>query len=198
MQCTTTAETSMQVILQKGRHAPWKIFPDKLLVSFSAIVASSLASPVLPGGDAPSGASAVAPPPMHRWNFCHRWCTRKNYHVNNKYKMELINYSTPRRERRAADNGDTNVAAIRVVRNERGRSLSREDQGGRCQVPDGSARDSVRVVALMPPPLILSTLPPPLNAQPRPIEAPLPLVHWCLSSHLPLVRRLVVASPVVA
>ena len=54
------------------------------------------------------------------------------------------------------------------------------------------------VVALMPPPLILSTLPPPLNAQPRPIEAPSPLVHWCLSSRLPLVRRLVVASPVVA
>ena len=38
------------------------------------------------------------------------------------------------------------------------------------------------VVALMPPPLILSTLPPPLNAQPRPIEAPLHLVHWCLLS----------------
>jgi hypothetical protein len=54
------------------------------------------------------------------------------------------------------------------------------------------------VVALMPSPLILSTLPPPLNAQPRPIEAPSPLVHWCLSSCLPLVRRLVVASPVVA
>ena len=53
------------------------------------------------------------------------------------------------------------------------------------------------VVALMPPPLILSTLPPPLNAQPRPIEAPSPLVHWCLSSHLPLVCRLVVALPVV-
>jgi hypothetical protein len=51
---------------------------------------------------------------------------------------------------------------------------------------------------LMPPPLILSTLPPPLNTQPQPIEAPLPLVHWCLSSRLPLVRRLVVASPVVA
>ncbi len=53
------------------------------------------------------------------------------------------------------------------------------------------------VVALMPPPLILSTLLPPLNAQPRPIEAPSPLVHWCLSSRFPLVRRLVVASPVV-
>ena len=103
MQRTTTAETSMQVILQKGRHAPWKIYPDELLVSFSAIVASSLASLVSPGDDAPFGAFTV-----------------------------------------------------------------------------------------------LSTLPPPLNTQPRPIEAPSPLVHWCLSSRLPLVRRLVVASPVVA
>jgi hypothetical protein len=76
---------------------------------------------------------------------CHRWCTLKNYHVNNKYKMELINYLTPRRERRAADNGDTAVAAIGVIRNERGRSLSREDQVGRRQVPDGSARDSVAI-----------------------------------------------------
>ena len=76
---------------------------------------------------------------------CHRWCTLKNYHVNNKYKMELINYPTPRHERRAADNGDTDVAAIGVVRNERGRSLSREDQGSRRQVPDGSARDSVAI-----------------------------------------------------
>jgi hypothetical protein len=59
--------------------------------------------------------------------------------------MELINYPTPRRERRAADNGDTDVAAIGVVRNECGRSLSREDQGSRRQVPDGSARDSVAI-----------------------------------------------------
>ena len=51
------------------------------------------------------------------------------------------------------------------------------------------------VVALMPPHLILSTLPLPLHAQPRPIEALLPLVHWRLSSCLPLVCRLVVASP---
>jgi hypothetical protein len=50
----------------------------------------------------------------------------------------------------------------------------------------------------MPPPLILSTLPPPLNAQPRPIEAPSLLVCWRLSSRLYLVCRLVVASPVVA
>jgi hypothetical protein len=63
MQRTTTAETSMQVILQKGRHALQEIFPDELLVSFSAIVASSRASPVLPGGDAPSGVSAVATTP---------------------------------------------------------------------------------------------------------------------------------------
>jgi len=54
------------------------------------------------------------------------------------------------------------------------------------------------VIPLMPPPLILSTLHPPLNAQPQPIEAPLLLVRWRLSSRLPLVRRLVVTSPVVA
>jgi hypothetical protein len=65
----------------------------------------------------------------------HRRCTRKNYHVNNKYKMELIYYPAPRRKRRAADDGDTAVAAISVVRNERGRSLSREDQDCRRQVP---------------------------------------------------------------
>jgi hypothetical protein len=49
--------------------------------------------------------------------------------------MELINYPTPRRERCAADDGDTTVAAIGIVRNERGHSLNREDQGGRRQVP---------------------------------------------------------------
>ncbi len=55
------------------------------------------------------------------------------------------------------------------------------------------------VVPMMPPPLVLLTLPPPLNAQPQTIEAPLPLVRWCLSScSLPLVCQLVVASPVVA
>jgi hypothetical protein len=53
----------MQVILQKGRHAPREIFPEESLVSFSAILASSQASPVLPGGDAPSSASAVATTP---------------------------------------------------------------------------------------------------------------------------------------
>ncbi len=49
--------------------------------------------------------------------------------------MELIYYPTPHRERCAADDSDTAVAAIGVVRNERGRSLSREGQGGRRQVP---------------------------------------------------------------
>ena len=55
--------------------------------------------------------------------------------VNNKFKMELINYPTPRRERRTADDGDTTVAAIGVICNDRGHSLSRKDQGGRRQVP---------------------------------------------------------------
>ena len=36
---------------------------------------------------------------------------------------------------RAVDDGDTAVAANGIVRNEPGRSLSREDQGGRYQVP---------------------------------------------------------------
>jgi hypothetical protein len=49
--------------------------------------------------------------------------------------MELIYHPTPRRDRRAANDGDTAVAAIGIVRNERGRSLSREGQGGRRQVP---------------------------------------------------------------
>jgi len=53
--------------------------------------------------------------------------------VNNKYKMELI--PTPRRKRCAADDGNTAVAANGVIRNEHGRSLSREDQGGCHQVP---------------------------------------------------------------
>ncbi len=49
--------------------------------------------------------------------------------------MELIYYPAPRQERLSADDGDTAVAAIGVVRNEHGRSLSREGQGGRRQVP---------------------------------------------------------------
>ncbi len=125
--------------------------------------------------------------------------------------MELINYPTPCRERRAANNGDTDVAAISVVRNERGRSLSREDQGGRRQVPDGSAWDSVAIaltIAFATATVVscstagccidASASHPLDSASARPIEAPLPLVHWCLSSCLPLIRRLVVALPVVA
>ena len=49
--------------------------------------------------------------------------------------MELTYYPAPCCKRRAADNGDTTVATIGLVRNERSRSLSREDQGGCCQVP---------------------------------------------------------------
>jgi hypothetical protein len=63
MQRTTTAETSMQVILKKGRHAPQEIFLDELLVSFSAIIVLSRTSPVSPGGDALFGGSVVATTP---------------------------------------------------------------------------------------------------------------------------------------
>jgi hypothetical protein len=56
----------------------------------------------------------------------HHRCTRKNCHVNNKYNMELIYYPAPHRERCVADNSNTAVAAIGVIRNECGRSLSRE------------------------------------------------------------------------
>jgi hypothetical protein len=72
---------------------------------------------------------------ISRRAHCHHRCTRKNYHVNNKYKMELTYYPAPCRKRRAADNGDTAVAAIGVIRNERGPSLSRKGQGGCRQVP---------------------------------------------------------------
>jgi hypothetical protein len=48
--------------------------------------------------------------------------------------MELIYYPTPRRKRRTADDGDTAVAAMGIVHNERSRSLSREGQGGCRQV----------------------------------------------------------------
>jgi hypothetical protein len=65
----------------------------------------------------------------------HHRCTRKKCHVNNKYKMELIYYPAPHRERRAANDSDTAVAAIGIVRNERGCSLSCKGQGGCRQVP---------------------------------------------------------------
>jgi hypothetical protein len=54
--------------------------------------------------------------------------------------MELIYYPAPRRKRHPADNGDTAVATISVTHNERGRSLSREDQGSRRQIPVMAAR----------------------------------------------------------
>jgi len=117
----------MQLILQQGRHAPRKIFPDKSLISFSAIITLSRGSPV--SRDNTSGASAVATTPTASVGFpvgriVIVGAPVKNYHVNNKHKMEFINYPTPRRERRAADNGNTAVAAIGVVRTERSRSLS--------------------------------------------------------------------------
>ena len=48
--------------------------------------------------------------------------------------MELIYYPTPCRKKNAADDDVAAVATIGIVRNERGGSLSREDQGGHCQV----------------------------------------------------------------
>ena len=48
--------------------------------------------------------------------------------------MELIYYPAPRRKRRAADDGDTAVAAIGVIHIERGRSLSHKGQWGCRQV----------------------------------------------------------------
>ena len=54
-----------------------------------------------------------------------------NYDVDNKLTMELIYQPAFRRERCATDDGDAAVAVIGVVRLERGRSLSREDQGHR-------------------------------------------------------------------
>jgi hypothetical protein len=48
--------------------------------------------------------------------------------------MELIYYPAPRHKRRSADDGDTAVAAIGVIRKEHGRRLSPKGQGGRPQV----------------------------------------------------------------
>ena len=140
MQRTTTAETSMQVILQKGRHAPHEIFPDELLVSFSAIVPLSQASPVLPGGDAPSGAFVVATTPAASVGFpigriVIVGAPVKIIMLISNTKMKLIYYPAPRPKRRAADNGNPAVVAIGVICNERSRSLSREDPGSHRQVP---------------------------------------------------------------
>jgi hypothetical protein len=119
--------------------------------------------------------------------------------------MELIYYPTTHHKRCAAENGNTADAAIQVVRNECGRSLSHK-----AKSRDGGTRHFPLPLPLLPPlpwlslvcwlivasiplPLILSTLPLPLNVQPRPIKAPPPLFRWRLSSHLPLIFRLVVA-----
>ena len=48
--------------------------------------------------------------------------------------MELIYYPIPCHKRHAANDGNTAVAAVGVVCIERGRSLSRKDQGGCRQV----------------------------------------------------------------
>ncbi len=150
----------------------------------------------------------------------HCWCTLKNYHVNNKYKMELINYPTPRAAARdvlptmatpmlpplassamsaaKALAARTRAVAVKSRMAAAARGIPLPSPSPLLLPPPRSSLIQRLAVALMPPPLILLTLPPPLNSQPRPIEAPSPLVHWCLSSRLPLVHRLVVASPVVA
>ena len=128
--------------------------------------------------------------------------------------MKLINYPTSHCKRHAANNCNTAVAAIGVLHNERCHSSAATTRVVATKSRDGGARHFPSplpslspprsslvcqlVVALMPPPLILLTLPPPLNAQPWPIKALSPLVRWCLSSHLPLICLLVVALPVVA
>ena len=117
---------------------------------------------------------------------CHRWCTLKNYHVNNKYKMELINYPTPCRERRAANNGDTDVAAIGVVRLERGCSLSREDQGRRCHRLERSQSLSREDLG--------GRSPSPVMAAARHFPSPLPSPSPSPPPWLSLVCRLVVMS----
>jgi hypothetical protein len=66
---------------------------------------------------------------------CHHLCTRKNYHVNNKYKMELIYYPAPATRDALLTMATPIVAAIGMVRNECSCSLSREGQGGCRQVP---------------------------------------------------------------
>ncbi len=49
--------------------------------------------------------------------------------------MELIYLPASRRKRCPADNGDTAVATISVIRNVCGCSRCRDDQGSRRQVP---------------------------------------------------------------
>jgi hypothetical protein len=113
----------MQVILQKSRHAPWETY-------YFLRLSHRLEAPQCRLGAMPHLVRPRSqPPPTHLWisRRAHRHCrcTRKIYHVSNKYKMELINYPTPCRERCTADDGNTAVAAIGVVRTECSRSLSR-------------------------------------------------------------------------
>ncbi len=77
---------------------------------------------------------------ISRWAHRHHRCTRKNCHVNNKYKMELIYYPAPHRERCAANDSDTAVAAIGVVRNERGAASAARARAVAAKSRDGGAR----------------------------------------------------------
>jgi hypothetical protein len=70
----------------------------------------------------------------------HHRCTHKNCHVNNKYKMELIYYPAPHRERCAANNSNSAVAAIGVVRNERGAASAARARAVAAKSRDGGAR----------------------------------------------------------
>ena len=113
------------------------------------------------------------------------------------------------RERRPADNGNTAVATISVIRNERCCSLSPQPQGPGQSPPNTRDGGAWHFLSPSPLPLLLpagcradaSTSRPLDSASAShfsmPIEAPSPLVHWCLSTRLPLVHRLVVTSPVV-
>ena len=138
MQCTTTADTSMQIIFQKGRHAPQEYSQTNCLHhSLQSLHISSLSS--VAWGRCPIWCIRGRPHPQRICGISgrvhhHCQCTRKNHHVDNKYNMELIKYPTPHHKRRAADNGNTAVAIIGIICNERSRSLSRKDQGSCHQV----------------------------------------------------------------
>jgi hypothetical protein len=84
----------------------------------------------------------------------HHRCTRKNCHSNNKYKMELIYYPAPHRERCTADDSNTTVAAIGVVRNERGAASAARARAVAAKSRDGGAQ---RNLGLSRPRHLLST-----------------------------------------
>ncbi len=83
----------------------------------------------------------------------HHRCTRKNCHVNNKYKMELIYYPAPHCKRCTANNNDTAVAAIGVIRNERGAASAARARAVAAKSRDGGAR---RNLGLLRPRCLLS------------------------------------------